>query len=315
MTSHPLQSTVTIFLNQGHLKAGTRKAYAQILEKLTKYIGPDRPLIDIEPLELQKFWGRISQQRYSPHTLNKHLRSLKAFFNWCVDNHLIELSPANGLKRPRIPRHIPKNKAMTEDEYQTLLTFARQTSARNYALLLFIGDTGCRAIAASRLRRQDVNLDDCTAFIKGKGDRYRTVYFGKQCQRALRDWLRLKPINTGLYVFRERVNNDGDKGPIKPDNISQTIRRMCEKAGLERSLGSHSLRHRKGHQLADSKTPITVAAKALGHANSQTTQGYFPDDDERVRRKMEELSTGAGDDQQTIPKRSPKIIPLKHHRK
>lgn len=299
MTLQTLSTAVSIFLRQGHLKPSTRKAYKQILDRLISYIGPDRPLIDIEPVEIQKFWNRISEQKYSPHTLNKHIRSLKAFFNWSVDMRLIDHSPAVRLKRPRLPGYITREKAMTDDEYSTLLNYARKTSARNYALILFLGDTGCRAIAASRLKRADLNLEDRTAVVTGKGDRQRIVYYGEECRRALVDWLNLKPLNTSDYVFRER-----GRGQIKPDNISQIIRRTAERAGIERTLGSHSLRHRKGHQLADRGTPITVSAKALGHVSAQTTQNYYPDDDERVRQALDDLATK--------PQRtSPKIIRLR----
>jgi len=303
MTLHDVIST---YLNQPRLKDGTRKAYRQALHPMRDYLGPARPLTDITSLDLHRFWSHLTAGDYSPYTVRKHYRSLKAFWNWTVTMRLLTASPFVGIKPPRIPTHNTREKAMTDDEYHQLLEYARYTSPRNYALIIFMADTGCRAISASRLKIADVNLADHSATITGKGDKRRTVFYGAQCAQALRNWIRLKPSGTSEYIFRERVNRRGDdKRPIKPDNISQIIRRTGEAAGIQRSLGAHSLRHRKGHQLADAGVPITVSAKALGHSSTTTTQIYYPDDDARVRQSMEKLATRDG----SSP--SPKIIPFK----
>ncbi len=304
-----LSHSINVFLSQSHLKAGTIKAYKQAILPMRDYIGPARPPAEVSPIELQRFWNHLTARDLSPYTLRKHHRSLKTFWNWCRDMQLVEKSPFAGIKAPRVHRYDSRTKAMTEEEYNHLLFVARHTSPRNYALILFLGDTGCRAIAASRLKINDLNLTDKSAIITGKGDKSREVYYGDQCCRALRDWLRMKSPHSGKYVFRERVNYHNDDGPLKPDNISLIIRRLGNRAGLKRSLGSHSLRHRKGHQLADAGTPITVSAKALGHSSTETTQIYYPDDDVRVREAIEQLST------KSPAQKSKKVIPLRQRKR
>jgi site-specific recombinase XerD len=304
MPTATLQDCVNTFLSQSHLKAGTRKAYKQSILPMCDYVGRSRPPHEVAPLELQKFWNHLTQRDYSDYTLRKHHRSLKTFWNWCTDMQLVTVNPFKGIKAPRIQNYNTRAKAMTDQEYHAMLNYARHSSPRNYALLLFLGDTGCRAIAASRLKVSDIDLYDQSATITSKGDKTRTVYYGEDCYHALSNWLRMKPPHSGEYLFRERVNNNNDTGPLKPDNISQIIRRVGHKAGIQRSLGSHSLRHRKGHQLADAGAPITVSAKVLGHASTETTQIYYPDDDARVRKTMNKLAT------KSLDKQTRKIIPL-----
>jgi integrase len=113
------------------------------------------------------------------------------------------------------------------------------------------------------------------------------VSFGENTAQALRNWLFVRPQKhrvTGVYVFS--LNGEY----MNPEQISQIIRRNCHRIGL-RSLGAHSLRHRKGHQFADARIAPTIAAVALGHADVTTTLShYYPDDYESADRALRELS-------------------------
>ena len=78
---------------------------------------------------------------------------------------------------------------------------------------------------------------------------------------------------------------------MKPENVSLIIRRAAQLAGV-RVLSSHSLRHRKGHQLADSRIAPSIAATVLGHSDVVITlQHYYPADWESAEQAMRELMT------------------------
>jgi site-specific recombinase XerD len=291
-----LKDSICTFLAQPHLKAGTIKAYKQAIIPMCDYIGPARPPSEVSPLELQRFWNKFTDpsKEYAPSTKRKHYRSLKAFFNWLVDMQLIEKSPFSGIKAPKVPDYDTREKAMTDDEYEIILNYVRHKSQRDYTLIIFMGDTGVRAIGASRLKVSDVNLIDCSAKVRGKGGKVRKVFYGERCAFALKEWMRQKPTDSGEYLFRQRFGTlDSEDRPMSPDHISHIIRDAAKDAGIDRTLGSHSIRHRLGHRLADSGTPITISKKVLGHARISSTQIYYPNDDQRARLKSNELSTGA----------------------
>jgi site-specific recombinase XerD len=286
-----LESAVNTFL-LSHPNLGTRKAYKGCLIPMVNYIGPARPADKVTGPDIIEYSATLYTRNYSPATIRKHVISIKAFFNFLVKIDMIEQSPARAVKTPRRKANT-RAKAMQESEYKRILEFAAQSSPRNHALILFFADTGCREISARRLRIADIDFAKNTAVITGKGDKTRSVYFGKRCKQALQAWLQIKPANSSDYVFRQRVNRADSTGELKEGVLSQVIRRIAKKHHLhiDRPLGSHSLRHRKGHQLADSGTPLSIAQKALGHADPTTTLVYYPEDDERVYKKMQELAT------------------------
>jgi integrase len=292
-----LDKLCSLFLSDTR-NAGTRKAYAQILRALCDTsqdgigIGGEVFIQDITSLDMVAFWARVRAyhtpkgQPYSPYTLKKHLKSLRTFFNWCIKQRVISQSPAAGLKTTPTQDYIPKEKAMFDAEFQQLSEHAFHTSPRNYALLLFFADTGCREIAVRNLKLEDFNLEQRTAIVTTKNGVVKTVEFGAECQRALRYWFQVKPPASGRTAFRE-YPGDG----LKEGVLSQVITRMAQRVGLSRRQTSHMLRHRLGHRMADANVPITVAAKVLGHASPDTTRVYYPDNDERAKRVARLLAT------------------------
>jgi integrase len=288
-----LQAALDLFLSE-YRNAGTREAYGGVLQPMVNAIGPARPLNLIQPADLVSHSHDLNEKGWSLATVRKHIKTIKTFFNWCIKLKLITESPADAIRTRRLPTYISRDKAMQDDELAQILAYAR-FKPRDYALILFFADTGCRAGGAAGLRVEDIDFQNLTAHVTEKGDKTRPVAFGEECSRALRQWITKRKCLTG-YVF----SKDGKK--LTADTISQIVRRSCLHVGV-RSLGSHSLRHRKGHQLADAKVAPSIAATALGHSDPVITlQHYFPADWASAENELRKLSTQI---------ESPKIIPFR----
>lgn len=249
----------------------TRDTYSDGITPLVEFVGPAREIEQVKPEHIIEYVATLHERDYAPATLRRHIKTVKTFFNWLIKAEIITVSPARVVKTPKTPLYVTRDKAMQDKELSLVLDRLRW-KPRDYALVLFVADTGCRAGGASNLRLEDIDLDAKTAYVTEKGNKRRPVWFEDKCRAALKQWLIRRKGHKGNFVF----SHDGRK--IKPANISQIIRRACIEAGV-RSLGSHSLRHRKGHQLADDKTAPSIAAVALGHESIETTLNhYYPHD-------------------------------------
>jgi integrase/recombinase XerC len=196
----------------------------------------------------------------------------------------LDKSPARVLKQRRLPTYIERDKAMTDDELARVLEQVRFNPAHR-AIILFLADTGARAGGAAGLTLDNLMLPERRARVTEKGDKSRLVAFGDNCALAMTEWLLRRPHKAGIYVFSR------SQKPLTSDSISQIVRRACLAAGV-RSLGSHSLRHRKGHQLADNRVAPSVAATALGHSDPVITlRHYYPADWESAERELRKLTT------------------------
>lgn len=286
MPANPLtlERAVDMFLRE-HIPT-TAKAYGYTLRGMKNYIGPARPLGQVKPEDVIEFMqsikGRSSVK--SPATINKHIKTVRTFFNWCVKSGLLtSTNPALGLRRLRQKKEIGREKAMPEAVYEEVLAFARW-QPRYLALVLFLGDTGCRIGGAAGLQWSDIDFENHMAMVTEKGEKTRPVFFGTETVAALRRWRQQHTGRLGDYVFQR----DGKK--MTNGSLGQLFERICRRA-VGKGWGPHSLRHRKGHQLADHHVAPSLAAKALGHSSPTTTmEYYYPDDWERVQEAMEKLA-------------------------
>jgi len=282
MNELTLQESIELFL--GEYRETTRLSYHYDLIDFTNYIGVDRPLTDIDERDVLRFNQHILKRDYAPATHKKKIKTLKTFMNWVHRVFRIwDQPPSKAVKSPRLRKAVDRKKAMTDEELFILLDIARYDE-RKYALVLFFADTGCRAGGVAGLKIEDIDFNLNEATVTEKGDKTRTVSFGDDCANALRAWLNIKPPESGYYVFRNNTCPVDEQGnmintPITSSVASQTIRRLC-KDGIRnslpiRSLGSHSLRHRMGFQLAKARISPAIAALILGHDSPQTTIEYY----------------------------------------
>lgn len=264
-------------------KPRTRESYGYVLHNMARFVGESKLLTDINPLHLAEYKLQLDRRDYRDGTFNKYVKDVRALFNWLVRHRFIETSPAVTLKTRRTEHQVPRDKAMSEDHVKLLLAYTRWRP-RDCALLTFLLDTGCRAGGAAGLRWTDVDLAKLEALVTEKGNKTRTVWYGEPCAAALRDWQQ-RQRGKSIYVFSRSPQ------PLAVASLSQIIQRACIAVGVP-PKGAHSLRHRKGYQLADARIAPSVAAAALGHTAVMTTlQHYYPADTERARQAMAELAT------------------------
>jgi len=279
-----LDRAVTLFL--GEQIASTRRSYFYVLKAMQSYIGEARPIQGIKPDDLIEHMQaiRARPEVKSPATVNKHVKTIRTFFNWCIKTNLMKPpSPADALKRQRQSKFIEREKAMPDYLYEQLLDYTRWNS-RYHALVLFLGDTGCRIGGAAGLKWSEIDFETRTATVTEKGEKSRKVFFGLECSKALLKWRKEVTFKRGEHVFQK----DGSR--MKNDSLGQLFEKCCQRAQIGQ-WGPHSLRHRKGHQFADAKIAPTIAAQALGHASPTTTlESYYPHDWDRVQKEMEKLA-------------------------
>lgn len=295
-----LESAITTFLlSQPNL--GTRKAYRSCLIPMRDYIGPARPVTQVNVAEIALYGSTLYDKNYAQATIRKHVISIKAFFNWLKKMDIIPKSPADVIKRPRIERNIDRNKAMPEENFNKLLSYTKW-KPRHDALVLFLGDTGCRIGGAHTLKLSDLDFVTNTAEVTEKGNKKRYVSFGDKAAQALKKWIASRPDDACEYVFSNSNKN------IKVGNLAQLFRRACIAADIG-SWGPHSLRHRKGYQFSDNGISPSIAATAFGHSQTQTTlDNYYPKDWARAQKALQQLAVPSED------KQSPNIVKFRTKR-
>lgn len=264
-----LKTAIAFF--QGEQRATTRASYEYVLNHMMNFVGPERPINIISKQDMMEYARTVRERDLAPATIHKYIKTVKTFFNWLVRAGYLEESPAAILRNTRVQTYVGRDKAATDEELSKALSYAKY-KPRDFALIMFIADTGCRRSGAAGLQMKDLHLSEQRAYVTEKGDVTRMVAYGEECRQALQRWLDVRIGDLGPYVFQRRGLQ------LTPASISQVFRRACKDTGV-RSLGAHALRHRKGHQFADARIAPSIAALALGHTDPAITlRHYYPTD-------------------------------------
>lgn len=264
----------------------TNKSYANTLSRLAEAIGKKRDIRLISFPDLADYTAKL-HDTISQASFHQYVRIIKTFFNWCVKTKFISESPAAPL-HARKPRRDPSNSRAISSEDLTLMLKVAQANPRDYAILLFLTDTGCRIGGLKSLTLSRLDLDQQTAVIFEKGGKWHRVYFGEKTTDAIRHWLKVRPETTHDFVW---TANDGH--PVKREALGAMITRLSKRA-TGKSHGPHSIRHAVGHALAKRGVPVSITQRKLGHADPRVTMEiYYPDDDKYLREVSQQHSLAA----------------------
>lgn len=268
----------------------TNHQYGLVLRQMARAIGPDRSIELVTYEDLIDYLDRLRKRphhktglKLKPATIAGYVSIIKAFFDWCAKQGYVERSPARHVERKRPPRDPSRSRAIPPDELERIVEYARVTSPRNYALVLFLSDTAARAAEAASLTLKNLQLSVRRALILGKGGDWEWVHFEEETENALRQWLKLRPHCNHGHVW---TGLGPDYAPLTPDGISAVIRSLSEYTGASRKWGAHSIRHAVAHGYADLGVPATITQRKLRHSHPSITLDYYYPDGERLAEEV-----------------------------
>jgi site-specific recombinase XerD len=220
-------------------------------------------------------WGNERMTRpVGARTVHAYFRVLRAFCRWLVDGGELDGSPIETLRPPVV--RADQVQPFTEEQVNKLLDTAKRGThpRRDEALLLFMLDTGCRASEVISLRVRDLDLTGRKARILGKGNKHRTVYFGRHTNRALWAYFREEPRDEGAAVFlSDRGTTAGEA--LTRSGLGKIIGRLGAEAKLDAVRCSpHTFRHTMAVTFLRAGGNVFSLKELLGHTTLTMTNKY-----------------------------------------
>ena len=181
-----------------------------------------------------------------------------------------------GRPAPNKGRSFPAE-VLTPDEVKGLIRACSNrapTGVRNRALIVTLYRGGLRLGEALALRPKDVDPDAGTiTVLHGKGDRRRAVGLDPGAMAILLRWMEKRC--TLWLAGRQRLFCTLQGRPLHPSYVRTTLHRLGEKAGIEKRVVPHGLRHTMAYELMWEGVPAPVIQAQLGHTSLATTQRYL----------------------------------------
>ncbi|MET8122418.1 site-specific tyrosine recombinase XerD [Micromonospora sp. NPDC005189] len=221
--------------------------------------------------------------------------AVRGLHRFALREGLAGADPSRDVRPPTPPRRLPR--ALPVDDVIRLLETAGPITAtgddaplalRDRALLEFLYGTGARISEAVGAAVDDLDTDEGTVLLRGKGGRVRLVPIGGYAVDAVRAYLvRARPGLAAAGRGTPAVFLNARGGALSRQGAWGILRGAAGRAGLPVSgtaaVSPHTLRHSYATHLLDGGADVRVVQELLGHASVTTTQVYTLVTVERLR--------------------------------
>jgi integrase/recombinase XerD len=222
-----------------------------------------------------RFLGTREERPLSASSVARMLKTVRSLHRFLAVEGRTDADASRELRTPKQPMRLPK--AIPQAEVTALIESASGddiVALRDRALLELLYATGARVSEAVDLDVDDV-LDREIVRLTGKGDKQRIVPLGSYARDALDAYLvRARPLLSGRGPATPALFLGIRGQRVSRQNAWLVIKRAAERAGIEREVSPHTLRHSFATHLLEGGADVRVVQELLGHASVATTQLY-----------------------------------------
>lgn len=172
---------------------------------------------------------------------------------------------------PKKDRKLPE--VLSKDEVKKLIGTCDNQKSRLIISLLY--SAGLRVSELVNLKLNEMDLSEGTGWVrKGKGSKDRLFMISQNLAKEIREYLQGRD---NVYIFSK-------DGPLTTRNIQKIIKNTSKKAGINKKVTPHTLRHSFATHLLEQGTDIRIIQTILGHASLNTTQVYTHVSNEQLKK-------------------------------
>jgi len=252
-------------LQRRNYAATTIENYIHAVEEFAKYFR--RPPDRLNREHLREYQAYLLRERkLEPRTVKLHVSALRFFFVKTLKRrYLLEDIPF-----PKVPRRLPI--ILSVEEVGRLLDSARNLLDRTLLMVLY--STGMRNRELRNLQVKDIDSKAMLIHIQhGKGGRDRYVPLSPKLLETLREyWRWMKPKT---WLFPGTIDGWRADKPITPKVVWDACQSAAERAGLEKRVSAHLLRHSYATHLLEAGADLRTIQLLLGHVELKHTVIYL----------------------------------------
>jgi integrase/recombinase XerD len=265
------------FLDNHWLSSGASKntlsAYCSDLNLFSKWV--NKSLTNISDTHINQYFNERQSTSMSAATQARILTCLRIFYQYLIKQKVIKKNPTDKLHHPKQAQKLPV--FLNVDEVERLLNVPDYNTIfglRDQAMLELLYACGLRVSELINLSYHHINLADEYIRIRGKGNKERLLPMGEMAMDCLTNYEKnarpflLKHGQTDGYFLTNRGTN------MSRQNFFYIIKNYAIKAGINKPLSPHTLRHAFATHLVQKGADLRSVQLMLGHSDISSTQIY-----------------------------------------
>lgn len=254
-------------LQRRNLSPITTRIYLHAVEEFAQYFkkSPDR----LRPEHIRQYQAHLfTDRKLGAISVTQHLSALRFFYlntlkrPWMVEAMVV----------PKRPFRLPE--VLSREEVERLIQCAAGPLHRIWLLTLYA--TGMRREELVQLRIDDIDSGRMVIHIRqGKGKKDRDIMLSPRLLQELRNYWRSANPKPKTHLFPGKGPNQNRDVPIDSRSIYDAVQQAAERAGLDKRVHPHTLRHCFATHLLESGADLRTIQLLLGHADLKTTSWYL----------------------------------------
>ena len=252
----------------------TLSAYRSDLKIFSKWLN-NNSLIDVDKKQIQDYFSYRKDSNISASTQSRMLTCLHSFYQYLSDKQNLKIDPTEQLDYPKLEKKLPV--FLNVQEVESLLEAPNSKSLfgqRDRAMLELLYSCGLRVSELINLSYHNINLKDEFIRIHGKGNKERLLPMGE----IAIDYLTKYELNSRPALLKNGQSDSyflSNRGrAMSRQNFFYIIKDYASKAGIDKPLSPHSLRHAFATHLVQKGADLRSVQLMLGHSDISSTQLY-----------------------------------------
>lgn len=243
----------------------TIKQYGYHIRKFLDYV--NTPIVNVTTTQIRYYLAYLGQNCSNCYIDNVR-RVLNSFYSFCEKEEYIVKNPCN--KIDKIKYYTEIKQPYTDIEVELIRLACKKPREKALVNLLF--STGVRREELTKIKISDINFQDRSIRINGKGGKYRIVYFSARCEITIKEYLNSKRLESDYLFSSER--NIGTNGKLCCESIAKIIKEIEKNSGLK-NVHLHKFRRWFATYMADRGIPLQDLKEMMGHNGIQTSSKYY----------------------------------------
>lgn len=211
--------------------------------------------------------GKLTGKIHKPSSCNIRIKTIRAFVRWLKDCDICNV-PVKPPFLSTVRQAEEKNYTFYNREQIELVLSKADITEKAMICLMF--ESGLRLTEFQNIKLEDIDFDNNSIYVVGKGRKHAKVFFTSECSHYLINYINEKGLMFG-YLWQSVRN---DYYPYTRDALRCKMRVAFERVGFC-GFTPHQLRHSFATDLIESGATIYEAQKLLRHSSSKTTETYI----------------------------------------
>jgi integrase/recombinase XerD len=258
------------------LSGNSVESYVRDAEKLFQFCGETKHIASLKDEDIHNFLVFLNDLGLSATSQARILSGIKAFFEFLFIEKLIIAEPTELISSPRITRKLPETLHLHEIEaMMASIDLSTPEGPRNKAIIEVMYSCGLRVSELTNLKISDCLFSEGFIRVVGKGNKMRLVPIGDEAIKFSKIYLHV--VRTQLtieqghedYLFLNRRGK-----ALSRVMVFIIIKDLAEKAGIQKSISPHTLRHSFATHLVEGGADLRAIQEMLGHESIITTEIY-----------------------------------------